>query len=251
MQLAQDRQHSGAKSAGIDRTPKPPAADQLQALAFIQALQHPRPALRMVRRATVARTMVGGVVRHACSGLGARPFWGTAMYSAKAPWPKPHTSSPGLKCRDGAAGPLHRSGEVPPGTGKFGLRMPPALRGDQERLAADEVPVLRIGRASTYRHQHVLRASDRHLHLGQVQDILRRPVPVLAERRQPRRSSRSAPGAGHAVMLRPPCRSAGQRAVIRTCVRNWPHGSPGSRLCRPHIYTSPCLRWTSSSAATG
>ena len=61
VQLAQDRQHSGAKPAGIGQTPKPPAADQLQALAFIQALQHPRPVLRMVRRATAARTRAGGV----------------------------------------------------------------------------------------------------------------------------------------------------------------------------------------------
>jgi hypothetical protein len=43
VQLAQDRQHSGAKPAGIGQTPKPPAADQLQALAFIHALQHRGP----------------------------------------------------------------------------------------------------------------------------------------------------------------------------------------------------------------
>src|SRR4029077_9376990 len=116
-------------------------------------------------------------------GLGARPSWRIAMYSAKAPWPKPYTSSPGLNAVTALPGPLHRSSEVPARDRELRFAdAPQSRRAEQERLAADEVPVPRIGRASTHRHQHVLRAGDRHLHLGQVQDILWRPVPVLDDR---------------------------------------------------------------------
>ncbi len=74
-----------------------------------------------------------------------------------------------LERSDGAAGPLHRSGEVPARDRELRFADAPQPRGaEQERLAADEVPVPRVGRASTHRHQHVLRAGDRHLHLGQV-----------------------------------------------------------------------------------
>jgi hypothetical protein len=98
-----------------------------------------------------------------------------------------------LERGDGAAGPLRRSGEVPARDRELRFADAPQPRSaEQERLAADEVPVPRIGRAGTHRHQHVLRAGDRHLHLGQVQDILWRPVPVPDDRL-------------HGVLPRGPC----------------------------------------------
>jgi hypothetical protein len=60
----------------------------------------------------------------------------------------------------------------PPGTGNVGLRTPQSGGAEQDRLAADEVPVPQVGRTSTHGHQHLLRAEGRHLHVGRPQDIL-------------------------------------------------------------------------------
>src|SRR6516162_2491648 len=87
-----------------------------------------------------------------------------------------------LEGGDAAAGLRHRSGQVPARDRELRLADAPESRAEQERLASDKVPVPRVGRASPHRHQHVLRAGDRHLHLGQSQDILRRPVLVLDDR---------------------------------------------------------------------
>jgi hypothetical protein len=88
-----------------------------------------------------------------------------------------------LERRDGAADLLHHSGEVPARHRELGFaHAPQPCRAQQDRLAADEMPVPRVGRTGPHAHEHVLVTDDRHRHVGQRQDILWRAVPVLDHR---------------------------------------------------------------------
>jgi hypothetical protein len=66
VQLVLDRQHGGAKPAGVGQPSDPACADQQQAFGFAQALWHarPGPALRARERATAASTEARRAVRH-------------------------------------------------------------------------------------------------------------------------------------------------------------------------------------------
>jgi SAM-dependent methyltransferase len=76
------------------------------------------------RRPCSAVTAASGTAA-ACSkvrfpGLGARLSWSTAMYSAKAPWPKPYTSSPDLNAVTALPARSTVPARSPPGTARRG-----------------------------------------------------------------------------------------------------------------------------------
>jgi hypothetical protein len=136
------------------------------------------------RRPCSAVTAASGTAA-ACSkvrlaGLGARPPWRTAMYSAKAPWPKPYTSSPGWNAVTPVPGCATVPARSPPGTANFGLRTPPSPAG-RSRTGSPRTKCQSHGSAELARTDTSTSSAPdgRHRHLGQLQDILWRAVLVL------------------------------------------------------------------------
>ena len=87
------------------------------------------PALSPCSAVTAASGTAAACSKVRFPGLGARPSWRIAMYSAKAPWPKPYTSSPGLNAVTALPARSTVPARSPPGTGNFGLRTPPSPAG--------------------------------------------------------------------------------------------------------------------------
>jgi len=59
------------------------------------------PARRHCNAVTAASGTAAGSSKVRLPGLAARQAWWTAMYSAKAPWPKPYTARRGLRSAPG------------------------------------------------------------------------------------------------------------------------------------------------------
>src|SRR5690242_5080247 len=87
------------------------------------------PARRPCNAVTAASGTAAACSKVRFPGLGPRLPWGTAMYSAKAPWPKPYTSSPGLNAVTLLPARSTVPARSPPGTANFGLRTPPSPAG--------------------------------------------------------------------------------------------------------------------------